>query len=1085
LIDLREETPLSELSYRAQASATAAPALRLLGGLRIEAQRDHSFPSRRAATAETRHHVQAVLAIVGSALGGVERDHVVDALWPTSGAAAGRNRLYHTVHLARQALSAAAWDDEWIFVRNSRVVLDGRIWCDAQELERAGNQDLQRLDDERLQALTALCQDDWMPGLHLGGEGDSIRARVRRAQSALLREAIRRLRAQGDTPTLRARLDHLLRLEPTDESTHRELMALDLAAGRRHAVLRTFEKISRELSEQLGLKPTAPTRALADAAAAQLASVPSPRQQAATTLIGREPLIQPLVEQLASRGGIWNLTGLSGVGKTTVAREVMRRLEHRLPEGCTLVRLGDLSTHDTAASACVRALGLASYDQRTDLELLHHALRMRPLLLVLDDLDFAVDSQALLQSLPESMPARVIITSRVPLKLAGATTMSVPPLDTPPAELSLERARQYPSVALFVMRCAVTGSETQSQAWQRDVVRLVHRLDGLPLAIELAAARSATMTPGEIVEQIGHDLGPLAHGPLNLETRHRSMQSSLNWSVRLLGGAARCAYMVASVFPGTFLRQQLQQLAPVVALHEASVDDAIDELLAAGLLATADDSPRLRMLHLPRAHARSLAVERGLWSVLLNARLEEVCSQFAQHPLRYESPAYMRNLRHIIALEEDAVALLDHARIHEQRRFVALTAALCESWMCRNLAGPVVRWASGAVAVAKAVGDDDNELFLRLNLALALRRAGQSLTAEAQSQAMLPLMDRVADAALVAWAGRARSVVLRNVGYSRAAADLCRQTIDRLRLRPGDEGYLTLAAELMSWGHLEYDDIDLSALRGRLAGSRIWLTLLENSFMVRAVRGDWRELRQVADEIVDICRQAGWNSALLSGLWKQALCAFADDRLDEGLDRLHAHIALARGTGWNDGVSLATYFVCNVHWREGQMDAARSSLAEALACDQLAGSQATAVRAPVARATVLLLGGQASDALDEMLRIPLDRLDHIAHADLAGWSELGALMARHFGDAQTAHELAGLMRQFDSADDQLPYVKRFRDRLFGPDTAPGRLNREEIGAFDPRLRAAIVALHAKLPSYRTMLTVQRSDDPPAPERGGH
>jgi DNA-binding SARP family transcriptional activator len=128
--------------------------------LRIEASLGHGSVGRRAARHETRHLVQAVLAIVGSQWTGAERDRLVDLLWPKSGAAAGRNRLYHTVHLARQMLGSVAWDEEWISVRDSRVELDGRIWCDAQELEGASQQDLEGIEDERRQSYAARRRTD-------------------------------------------------------------------------------------------------------------------------------------------------------------------------------------------------------------------------------------------------------------------------------------------------------------------------------------------------------------------------------------------------------------------------------------------------------------------------------------------------------------------------------------------------------------------------------------------------------------------------------------------------------------------------------------------------------------------------------------------------------------------------------------------------------------------------------------------------------------------------------------------------------------------------------------------------------------
>jgi DNA-binding SARP family transcriptional activator len=232
-------------AHALRVSSAAGPQpvrLRFLGGLQLEGQ--HRGPESGY---ETRHHVRAVLALAGASQQGIGRDELVDALWPGSSAAAGRNRLYHTVHLARQALAEVSWDDEWLAVRAGRVQLDERVWCDVRQLEQAIDRGTARLGPGPLHELLPLCANDWMPGLEIGALGQVIRARVRRHQSDLLREAITRQGNEGDTPTHRALLQSLLRLEATDEWAHRQLMRLDLAAGRRHAVLRTFEKLGREL----------------------------------------------------------------------------------------------------------------------------------------------------------------------------------------------------------------------------------------------------------------------------------------------------------------------------------------------------------------------------------------------------------------------------------------------------------------------------------------------------------------------------------------------------------------------------------------------------------------------------------------------------------------------------------------------------------------------------------------------------------------------------------------------------------------------------------------------------------------------
>lgn len=1034
------------------------------------------MPKPPASARESRHHVQAVLALAGASRQGMPRDEVVDMLWPNSSLEAGRNRLYHTVHLARQELAAVSCDDEWVVIRQSRLLLDQRVWCDVHQIESAGTGALSALPEKTLHAALSLCKGDWMPQLDLGAPGQAIRQRLRRMQSALLREAVQRLRLQGDTPTLRTYLDHLLRLEPTDEPAHRDLMTLDLAAGRGHAALRTFDKISRELTLQLGLKPTTQTRDLAEQAAAMLAqAAPAQSPAAATpTLVGREPLRQALVRQMRERGGIWNLTGMGGVGKTALAREVAQRLEGVLHDAIVWVRLGDLSPADTAAAACVRALGLTAYDSGSDLQLLARTLESRSLLLVLDDLDAAADATTLLAALPCSMKSRLIVISQTALEVAGAVQVPVPPLAIPSFDDSPEQAQQSAGFVLYLMRCTVTDAEMQSPAWQRDVARLLQRLDGLPLAIELAAARSASMTPGEIFDQIERGLDPLTDGPLDLETRHRSMQASLDWSARLLSEPARRAYTAVAVFSGDFGRADASKLCTASGLTADAMQRGVDELLAARLLSSTANPERLRMLHLPRAHARALGVAQGFEGALRTALLHAVCDVFGQHRLDFESPGCAIGLHQVMALEEDAVALLDHARAQEPPRFVQLCAALCESWTQRNLAGVVQRWAPLAIVCAQALGDVRQELLLQLLLSLAWSRAGLPVEAEQLARTLPLLAERTDDKPLVARAAWVRSMSLADVGQEREASAVVENALTALKLQPLDEGYWTLAVRVPRLFRDPGVLLQLPELRARTSGSLLWPLLLTAVCRHRSAIDDWADLSGLSDEVVQIGRDTGWIGCLMRGLWQRAACLVGQDLLDGALRDSQDYLALAQTVGWDNGISLARHMVGSLNLRLGRLDQARAAVGTGEGWSPSQHQHGAALRDPLMHATIMVLDGQSAEAAHHMHRLPLAWLQQADKNDLVAWAELAALLAARLGWNALSQQLARDMRDFDGADDHLPMIRRFRDQHFGPGRPLQRYDADEWEILRTRLRAAVALFHARLSESQAAIDLSGS-----------
>lgn len=286
-----------------------------------------------------------------------------------------------------------------------------------------------------------------------------------------------------------------------------------------------------------------------------------------TPLLGRERDLRALMDLLLqSRTRLVTLTGLGGVGKTRLATDVAWNLVDRFSDGCTFVDLATTIDPDQVLPAVAHALGLQEDQGRPLIDVLHEYVRGRQMLLVLDNFEQVLDAGAAVARLQQSSPwLKVLVTSREPLRVRGERRFVVAPLDFPDREgvMTLAHVLESPAVALFCQRAQdIDASFALTDANLLDVVEICSQLQGLPLAIELAAARVLIGSLADLRSALSDALGLLTAGARDLPLRQRTLRASIRWSYDLLSPDEQRLFRFLGTFVGGALGPDLIAAAP-------------------------------------------------------------------------------------------------------------------------------------------------------------------------------------------------------------------------------------------------------------------------------------------------------------------------------------------------------------------------------------------------------------------------------------------------------------------------------------------------------------------------------------------
>jgi predicted ATPase/DNA-binding SARP family transcriptional activator len=488
----------------------------------------------------------------------LHREQVVELLWP-GGDPAGRG-LHQVLYTARRALGEEA--GARLALRDDVVALDGDgLWVDVDAFEEAAAEARAQPGIDRHAAAVALYSGELLPEDRYEDWTTARRQSLREMHLGLLIELAELQVATRDAAGAVESLQRAVVEDPLHEPAHRELMRLFAATGRRQQALAQYQQLRQALKRELEADPDPETRALYRELLAEPDQPPQPERAPSalphqlTSFVGRRRELGELEEALRHTR-LLTLTGPGGCGKTRLALELAARREEAF-EGVGVVELAPVADPALVVEETARALGARQLSERDPVEVLSEQIAERRLLLVLDNCEHLIDACArladrLLRACPN---LHVVATSRERLRITGEVAWRVPPLSLPqPADRpELSQLVRSEAIDLFCQRAAEAAPgftlDEENAAAVADICR---RLDGMPLALELAAARAAALSPGQISERLGDSLALLRGGSRAGLTRQQTLRATLAWSHDLLTEPEQVLYRRLGVFAGSF-----------------------------------------------------------------------------------------------------------------------------------------------------------------------------------------------------------------------------------------------------------------------------------------------------------------------------------------------------------------------------------------------------------------------------------------------------------------------------------------------------------------------------------------------------
>jgi predicted ATPase/DNA-binding SARP family transcriptional activator len=575
------------------------------------------------------------------------REKLAGMFWPDATEEKARAYLRHELWRIRKALPSKSKSD-YLIVDDINISFDAsaEYWFDAAGLENVNRGESIK---ELINALSVF-QGELLPGFY----DDWIileREHLQTIYEQKMMRLLELLEGEKRWSEILEWAERWISFGQAPEVAYRALMTAYDALGDRSKVYSTYERCVQAL-RALDLETSEQTRALAFKRTHSL-NIPIPL----TSFIGREKELKE-VAGLISKSRLVTLTGSGGVGKTRLAIQVVADVLERFPDGVWFLDLAPLNNAELVPSTLANLIGLRESGEVSTNELLIKYFKSRTALVIFDNCEHLIESCAQLVQLllTSSEHLSILATSREALRVSGEFTYRVPSLKIPKPEVefSIDELSITESVRLFAERAAVVvpGFAISPQN-VLVIAQICQRLDGIPLAIELAAARVNVLTVEQLLTRLDDCFNLLTHGLRSSLPRHQTLRATIEWSYNLLLEKERLLFRRLAVFSGGWTLDAAEEVCGGNGLEAQEILDLLSRLINKSLVLfeTTDGSSRYRRLETIRQFARERLIESG-----------ELKSMRTRH------------LKYLVRLAEEAEPALEgpaqmewNARLHHER----------------------------------------------------------------------------------------------------------------------------------------------------------------------------------------------------------------------------------------------------------------------------------------------------------------------------------------------------------------------------------------------------------------------------------
>jgi predicted ATPase/DNA-binding SARP family transcriptional activator len=825
----------------------------------------------------------------------VPRERLIDALWGERPPETAANALQVAVHALRKLLGA-----DRIVTRGSGYLI--RVELGELDLDRfrtlveRSRDEPPAVGSETLREALTLANGPALADLGDSAFADAERARLEELQLAALEERIGADLALGRHAELVPELEALVGAHPYRERLRREQMLALYRSGRQAEALEVYRQARRALVDDLGIEPGAELQELQRAILRQDPALALPTARARsnipaplTPLVGRRLELAALTSLVrAGQARLLTLTGPGGTGKTRLAVESAWELVSDFADGVFFVDLAPIGESELVADQILAALEVDEQPGRPVVATLKQALRGRRSLLLLDNFEGVMDAAPLVTELLAAAPElKALVTSRVVLQVSGEHEYPVPPLALPDLEHDpLESLARSEAVELFAARAwAVSPTFRLDGANTRVVAAICVALDGLPLAIELAAARTRELDPEEMLGRLESRLELLTAGPRDAPVRQRTLRATLDWSFELLDGDEQQLLARLGVFTGGATLQAAERVC-------GADSDTLTALVGKSLLRredTEDGETRFGMLETIREYALERLQERGEAEELHRRHAEQVRELAVRSAVELRAGRPTSEVYSRLEADLDNIrAALRWADASAPQLMLQIAGLLKLFWRVRGHLDEGRRWLESALAHNGSEPTPCRAKALEAAGALAQRR-GDYAGAKGAWQEGLEIWRALGDEDGVARALGDLASVFDLEGDADHAIPLYEESADLLR----------------GLGH----DYELG-------------TVLSNLGVCLTSQGRLDEAAKLHDEAIELCRASGRDEQLVISLFNLGRVSMFQGRQDAAADRFAQALEAAQKLGYREMIAYCLKGIGEVLATRGEAEAA-------------------------------------------------------------------------------------------------------------------------------------------------------------------